>query len=499
MINQKRYLAQIVIEADSPLKIGSGDKDLFLDSPIQKDWNGLPMILGTSITGVLRHSFNLNPATENGSYENDKSKDDKSFLNQLFGYQDKNNDKGLGSRLIVSNAHLLDEDMRVNEGLLLEKSSFLKAFDNLPVREHTAITDKGVAKEHSKFDEEVIFKGTRFKFEIELIGDTLNKDDENITIEEHEENDNKYKNNWEEIINKLNSPIFRLGGGTTKGFGKIKVISIQEKVYDLSKDEDIKAYQNKSASLNVGVGASAYPEMKGAKGYSRYNLKITPDDFFLFGSGFADDEADMTPVKEDVILWDNNKGKFSKQQILMPATSIKGALSHRTAFYYNKLVGNFADKVENKNDYIMENNKAVSEIFGIAKDSPKENFNRSLEHNKKYLKLDKVSGAKGKILISDMFKVLGKNQEKVFDHVKIDRFTGGAMDGALFQEKVVAQKDEWDIEILLKKDEINDENVIKAFELALRDITTGMLPLGGSVMKGHGVFEGKLYKNGVEI
>jgi CRISPR/Cas system CSM-associated protein Csm3 (group 7 of RAMP superfamily) len=217
----------------------------------------------------------------------------------------------------------------------------------------------------------------------------------------------------------------------------------------------------------------------------------------MFGSGFGDDEADMTAVKEDIIVW-NNKGEFSKQHVLMPATSIKGALSHRTAFYYNKLIENYVDKIDKQDDYIMENNKAVSEIFGIAKDSPKENFNKALEHNKKYLKLDKVSGAKGKILISDLFK-LNQNQEKVFDHVKIDRFTGGAIDGALFQEKLIAQKDDWNIEILLKSDEIKDEDVINAFESALKDITTGMLPLGGSTMKGHGVFGGNLYKNGEEI
>ena len=229
------------------------------------------------------------------------------------------------------------------------------------------------------------------------------------------------------------------------------------------------------------------------------NLKITPDDFFLFGSGFADDEADMTPVKEDIIVWDNNKGKFSKQQILMPATSIKGALSHRTAFHYNKLSEKFADEV-NHNDYIMENNKAVSEIFGIAKDS--KFLNKELDYNIKYLdtkKANKSSGAKGKILMSDMFQTLGNDMEKVFDHVKIDRFTGGAMEGALFQEKVIAQKLEWDIEILLNKEDIKDDKVIEAFESALKDIATGMLALGGSTMKGHGVFEGKLYKNGVEI
>ena len=47
----------------------------------------------------------------------------------------------------------------------------------------------------------------------------------------------------------------------------------------------------------------------------------------------------------------------------------------------------------------------------------------------------------------------------------------------------------------------NDEGKIalEAFEKALKDITTGMLSLGGATTKGHGIFRGKVLKNGVEI
>ena len=46
---QTRHIAHIIIEADTPLKVGSNDSDFLQDSPLQKDFNGLPMILGTSI------------------------------------------------------------------------------------------------------------------------------------------------------------------------------------------------------------------------------------------------------------------------------------------------------------------------------------------------------------------------------------------------------------------------------------------------------------------
>jgi len=322
------------------------------------------------------------------------------------------------------------------EDLLLEKSNFLKLFDNLPVREHTAITDKGVAKEHSKFDEEMVYKGTRFKFSIELIEDD--------------------KKSFEEILNLLASPSFRLGGGSTKGFGKFKVIEIKTTSKDIS------------SSLNTILEEKYFLKELTSKTHINYILKIKPDDFFMFGSGFGDEEADMTPVYEKVVDYQN--GCLSEEQILIPASSIKGAIAHRTTYHYNL-----------QNKLFIGNNKAkesIKEIFGEAKDSK-----------------NSIDGSKGKLLISDCFKT--KSDTKVFDHASIDRFTGGAIDGALFQEKTIADNREYEIEILLEKN--IDEKFIKAFESALIDITTGMLALGGATTKGHGIFSGEVLKDGVVL
>jgi CRISPR/Cas system CSM-associated protein Csm4 (group 5 of RAMP superfamily) len=100
-----------------------------------------------------------------------------------------------------------------------------------------------------------------------------------------------------------------------------------------------------------------------------------------------------------------------------------------------------------------------------------------------------------------MFKPFSKNKPfnkddvKIFDHVKIDRFTGGAIDSALYNEKVIAHNDTWKIEIILAKD-IDDENIKKAFEKTLNDLCNGLLPLGGKVNRGYGIFEGSWTKEG---
>ena len=407
-----RYVAYITLEADTPLKVGSNASDFLQDSPVQKDWNNLPMILGTSIAGVLRKEFSTTEADD------------------IFG-----NDNG--SKVIFSNALLLDEKNRVNETLLLEKSPFLKIFDNLPIREHTAITDKGVAKEHSKFDEEVVYKGTRFIFSIEMV----------------DNEDNFYK-----ILELLQTNSFRIGGASTKGFGKFKTLDIKTQKFDEH------SYKDYNSSLNTVLQESYTLKKTLSQTYTTYTLKIEPDNFFMFGSGFGDIDADMTPVYEQIVDYENKK--LSNKMVLIPASSIKGAISHRTTFHYNKIKGN---TIENGNGIDV-----LKEIFGEAKNSKKD-----------------IYGSKGKLLISDCFKK-NKNEVKTFDHVSIDRFTGGALDGALFQEKTIAQKDEWGIEILLEKG--IDSDSITAFEKSLDDICNGMLALGGATTKGHGIFSGEWSK-----
>ncbi len=430
---QTRYIAHITIEAQTPLRVGCGNSDFFQDAPVQRDFNSLPMILGTSIAGVLR-----------GLYSGDE---------KIFGYQNENReDDGEGSKVIVSNALLVDENDKVNETLLVDKNPFLHIFNYLPIREHTAINHKGTVKENSKFDEEVVYKGARFRFSIEVIDD---------------------KEAFNKLLEIMHNPLFRLGGKTTLGYGSFKVVDIAEHTIDSI--DDLKSY---SSSLNHLIDKAQKVDKKAEEGeqFTKYTLKIKPDDFFIFGSGFGDEDADMTPIYEETI--DYNKPGLSDRKILVPASSIKGAISHRTAFYYNLAKKRFADTKEafkDPEEIVYENNEAVKAIFGEKKDSKK---NR---------------GQKGKIYISDCFMDDNKST-KVFDHVSIDRFTGGAIEGALFQEKTIADNRDYTIEIVLENG--IEKEYTECFEKALKDICKGQLQLGGLITKGHGIFTGKVYKNG---
>jgi len=448
-MNKIRYIASLLVEADTPLKTSSGSTTLLSDSEVFRDVNGLPMILGTSLTGVLRHSLKL----------------EKEIENSIFGYQSKKD--GQGSRLIVSHAYFVGQDGQAVEGLkdIEWENDFYKHYRNLPIRDHAKISHTGAIDkdERGKFDEEVVYKGTRFRFELELLGDEEDQ------------------NHWEQILKQLSAPGFRIGGGTRKGFGKLKIKEMRTRVFNLSSEMNV--YLQKSASLNdlesLTIERQTIAESDNSKEWDTYVLELEPENFWLFGSGLSDDEVDMTPVTERIVTWENNQPNFSEEKVLIPSTSIKGAISHRVAFYYNKLTERFADSksAAELKELVGSKNDAVKALFGYT--DGKNNTAR-----------------RGNVIFSDLFL---KNEPvmKIVHHVSIDRFTGGAIPGALYDEKVMTHKPKFSLTLHVNKDAFNSQdatNIRNALERTLKDICTGMLPLGGGVMRGHGCFSGEWRK-----
>lgn len=455
-----RYTARIIIETTSPLSIGCGDKNIMTDAPVLRDVNGYPFIPGTSLSGVIRHSL-----------------ESQELGNTLMGWQDPRG--GEGSRLIISDAKILNSRGEVVDGLAPRDTAdaVLEAYQVLPIRQHVRIGQRGSAEQRGKFDEEVVFRGTRFCFDMEL-----------IAVEDREEAD------FLKIIDTIGSEAFRLGGGSRKGFGSIRVISALYRKLDLSQESDLRLYLDNTSSLRDGREGFASHELKPIEGEAalHYQVSLQPVDFLIFGSGLGDSEADRVYVSEQQIVWDQ-EGVGSIQErtasILIPSSSVKGALSHRTAYHYNKQCGIFADRLEGSDlekEHTGQNNKAVRLLFGGEGDSQGRNKRR------------------GCVLFTDLFMERpDSTEDHVFNHVKTDRFTGGSVGGALFSEKAVytnAQKIELDIfvdkQALEQEEREQVSKAITAFESALRDLCSGMLPLGGNVNKGYGRFTGSIKRNG---
>ena len=448
-----RFLARFVIEAKTPLAVGSGEKDITTDALVATDVNGLPYIPGTAIAGVVRSMIGEESA--------------KTF----FGYQVPNKKKdGKGSEIIFTEAKILNSRGEVVDGLNIEaidKDPLLKEYKELPIRQHARISEKGVTVKGGKFDEQVVFAGTRFCFELEMVSDGKNYSD------------------FEYVLSQINNKTFRIGSGTRCGFGEIEVVEMQRAKLDLSKPNELDLYLDKSSDLSKDWNGWQRDENIEKETLStdwqEYKLSLQPEDFFLFGSGFGDEDVDMTPVKARKVVWKDGVGRLSDKMVLIPATSVKGALSHRVAFHWNKLNGYYAGNPEAK---VGKDNFAVKTLFGSEGEK------------------DREGQFRGNVIFSDIIEKRYV-EDKILNHVAIDRFTGGAMEGALFSEKTtyVREKDKpFEMTLLVRKEVLDkkDKKVEQALEAALQDICKGMLPLGGGVNRGNGIFTGTL-KRGEEI
>lgn len=441
-----RHIARIVIETKSPLNIGSGNKTIKTDSSVLKDVNGFPFIPGTTLAGLIRHSLDVNTPES------------------LMGYV-KGSD-GVGSLLIVSEAKMLNSKGKVMDGILFpdDIDETTKRFVELPIRQHAKIGHHGATVKGGKFDEEVVLKGTRFCFELELPSD---KSDNSLL---------------HDVIDVIRLSSFRIGSGSRSGFGNIKIISCKCKTIDLSDKEDRAWYLEKSSFLSEDWDGAEYDTtpIKDAN-WIEYRLELQPSDFILFGSGLGNENADITYIRESYLFWEDNKAvvKKSDNVLVVPASSVKGAVSHRVAFYYNQKKGIFADQhtPEEQLLYVGDNNEAVKTLFGSEGRNGGEK-------------------QRGNVLISDVIQDLINPSPKVLNHVAIDRFTGGAIDGALFDEEtLLANNEHITLTFMVKKTALIDADICYAFESALKDICCSQLPLGGGVNRGNGCFIGKILKN----
>ena len=135
--------------------------------------------------------------------------------------------------------------------------------------------------------------------------------------------------------------------------------------------------------------------------------------------------------------------------------------------------------------FVGKNNDAVKAVFG----SEGEKDEKGKMKNKQ----------RGNALVSDVIEQTD-TCPKVLNHVSIDRFTGGAIDGALFNEEVLYARDlPVSLEILVNNDAFKTSKIQEALEKALIDLCSGLLPLGGGTNRGNGCFEGILTRNGEQI
>ena len=461
-----RRVARVVIEFTTSFHVGSGEGGYGADALVVADANGLPAIPGSSLAGALKSTFISNSQAEEAADE-------------LFGYQNK--DEGHGSRLIISWAAIHNRKNQPVDGLLaaseMDDDPVLLQALQLQIRDHVRLHHRGAAED--KFDEQPVAAGHRFTFEMELV-------------------DQKSDADWKALLACLSMNTFRLGGKTRRGYGAFKVIEIRQGEFNLNVPEQFKAYAGLPASLSTpsnSLGSPLSPAQIINQSAVTITLQVKPRGYWMFGGGEDTDQsnpADMSPVRQGRVVWPDDKGKVEPNVLLIPGSAIKGAISHRLAFHYNRLAEptHFADNqatgcpnaaagFEKADDLFKNitgiNNNGVKELFGFVTED----------------KSSAEMARQGKVIIDDfLWNVASPNQQRIA-HVSIDRFTGGALDSALFTERPLWQGNLPAITLVILKADSVSKSTRQALKATLDDLVEGRLALGAGAGRGLGYFESK--------
>ncbi|MBO0613277.1 RAMP superfamily CRISPR-associated protein [Thiothrix fructosivorans] len=472
------HIARVTLETVTPLSIASGKANGVFDTSLVMDANGLPTIPGSSLTGVLRHLYQA----EYG----------KSGADQVFGYQSKEkSEDSQPSRIQVSWGCIQDSKGKAVQGLCLgdkrksiENDLILKVAMGLAdaptSRDRVRLNHKGASADKGKFDRAVLPAGYRFSVEFSLWSD-----------EAHDAQ-------WERVLELLNHPLFRLGGSTRAGLGKLRMIEVQELVSDLSQESGRKAFTAMKRDVNDCTGFELYnlPVWQSDEKVVTATLTLKPNSYWRIGQGekpnLADSNgktADLLPKLEQRISWNQqHQAEPATEKLLIPGSSVKGALSHRIAFHANRFSEQprWADDMteDELNAYDKsEHCEAVKELFGFANDEQRE---------------DKHKGQAGHVLIDDAYREFSNTDLQIIMHNSIDRFSGSVRDHMLFSEEMVWGIDEKgdkklvELQLTIKKDGKISSVAKQALQQALADLYEGRLALGAGVSKGHGLFTGTI-------
>jgi CRISPR/Cas system CSM-associated protein Csm3 (group 7 of RAMP superfamily) len=441
-----RFINKICINAElknlTPLHIGGAENSFETDMPIIRDGDGKPYIPATSISGVIRDYL------ENLLGENDGK------INLFLGNQDKNN-KQIKSHLIIDDAVLLDNE------------------ESVEIRDHASVDRLTLsAADKGKFDEQIISAGSKFDFSMEL----------NI--------DKNYEKHFYELLkltlNGFNKGLIFIGGKSTRGFGRVKLEDIKVNKYDFEKekkalDDYINGQENKFDYENE-ISIEEFKNQIKSYNYAKLNIKCKIPTGFLIKSGTMsekDTDADMVQLESK-----NANGKIVP---VIPGSSLKGIFRTRADMIIRTVKPDMK-KVQKLNENELEKhllqNKYLFKLFGTSIDWKSENI--KIE-NEPYIKDEK-----GRIFFEDSYMysyMYGNIKRKKTTHIKVDRFTGGAVDGALYDmETLWSENDDiyFDLNIMVKNAELRYLGLLGH---CLKDLFTGDLKIGYGTRRGLGKVE----------
>lgn len=370
------------------------------------------------------------------SYLRDRTEDNES-IDKLFGYVGANED-GEQSQLLISDAVSSEPiQAELRDGVRID---------------HATRT----ADDQAKYDLEVLPAGTRFELEFEFI--------------EQEASGTKKKFDFLPLVihalDGLQKGQISLGMKKNRGLGQCSITAWDIRVIDMTKPTEVFTWLERD-DQNPTPTAAQHSNLYGYFKFqpvaaSRYPVSLTAsfrfaDDAMLIRS--APQTLELVP---DTVHLQTREG--NRLQPVIPGTSWAGVLRHRALRILNTLGVSTADQ-------------KLNQLFGFVIEQPTKAF-------------------ASRLIIKDSLIQHPAPEPLVQNRIAIDRFTGGAFDGALFSEMPVWKTDQTcvTLEISIKPPRESHESLKPAevglLLLLLKDLWTGDLAVGGTSSIGRGRLQG---------
>lgn len=443
---RSRYIqARIVVEGDlvllTPAHFGNGDGSDETDLPLLTDAlePQRPLLTGASLAGALR------------AYLKRFSGGDRSLDEALFGGA-KGDDDGWQSPLITDDA-------------LGSKGAAVELRDGVKLDPATR-----TAANKALFNIETWAAGTTFplRLELVLIDDPKKPDRQEAALRA-----------LAAALTGLSNGGITLGARKRRGYGQARVAQWRVRRFDLagSADDLLSWLQNGNARLDGSAKTVATVNSNGAPLPDHELMTALLRAFGSAAQPIANQERVFTLTAEfglessllirgntgkddlgpDMVHLHSRRNGKSEPAPILSGTSLAGALRGRATRIVNTLN---SDKTKD----------LIGDMFGPEMKG-------------------KVTPRASRLIVEEC-EIVNAVTDLVQNRIRIDRFTGGVVEGALFSEQPAFGKKKTRLTLRLRLLDPKDHE-IGLLLLLLKDLWTGDLPLGGEISVGRGRLRGR--------
>lgn len=433
--------------AQTPISVGGLGAGEHVDLDVAVDGAGRFYIPGTSLAGPMRAWLSENVESEK-------------LLDELFGFIEQTEDKGQASSLFIEDSPAQGAVRERRHGIALRE-------------------DTGTVADGFFYTRALLPRGTRFPLEMELdIDKSIDKSPESGT--EHPAGALAL------LLKALCEGKVRFGACKTRGMGALRLEGLRVDYYDFVKDtgaldrwlatggssEDRRSlWLDRELKLLERFGTPKRRERHLFEVLIHWRA-LSP---VMVKAGRDGAETDMLPLMSGV-------GGTGKIAPVIPGSSVKGTLRAQARRILHTLFDPKGEKRSEKPKYL----DLLDALFGSAERAGRLSVNdiyyRPGEPVSPDAWLKEDAGA--------LNAVTERRQ-----HVAIDRFTGGASEGALYSVRPVRrdkgnQEGGWEpIRLSLDLSGFSEKQVCTALallKLLLRDLRDGYLPIGFGSRRGLG-------------